>query len=163
MIQPTSADHGVMAPTRSGVRAVVFDLDGVLIDSAPCHRAAFEGVFRPFGIRDFRYSCYAGWRTEEVVEHVLRQAKCEVTPGLVSRVAREKSRLAREKLIATNPIAPGCLVALRRLSTRYVLAIASSGSRPSVESFLATNQCAGLPVGPVRSGCAQGQARPRDL
>ena len=93
MMKATLADHGVTTRTRPGIRAVVFDLDGVLIDSAPCHRAAFEVVFRPFGIRDLEHSRYAGWRTEEVVEHVLRQAKCAVTPDLVSGVAREKSRL----------------------------------------------------------------------
>ena len=43
---------------------------------------------------------------------------------------------------ATNPIAPGCLAMLQQLSTTYILAIASSGLRGSVESFLATNQCA---------------------
>jgi phosphoglycolate phosphatase-like HAD superfamily hydrolase len=52
-------------------RVIVFDLDGVLVNSAPCHRAAFEQIFTALGIHDFEYSRFAGWRTRDVVERVL--------------------------------------------------------------------------------------------
>jgi beta-phosphoglucomutase-like phosphatase (HAD superfamily) len=54
--------------------AVVFDLDGVLLDSAPLHKRAFEEIFEPFGISDFDYRCYAGWKTESVIEDVMRRS-----------------------------------------------------------------------------------------
>ena len=124
--------------------AVVFDMDGVLVNSAPSHRAAFEQVFEPLEIRDFIYSDYAGQRTAEVVEAVLRHAAIEPTRALVSQLAEAKSRLAREHLRATNPIAAGCLATLRKLATHYTLALASSGSKSSVDLFLSMNDCAGL-------------------
>lgn len=124
--------------------AVVFDMDGVLVNSAPSHRAAFEQVFEPLGIRDFIYSDYAGQRTAEVVEAVLRHASIEPTRALVSQLAETKSRLAREHLRATNPIAACCLATLRKLTSHYTLALASSGSRSSVDLFLRLNDCAGL-------------------
>jgi beta-phosphoglucomutase len=124
--------------------AVVFDLDGVLLDSAPCHRRAFEEVFQPFDIRDFDYRDYAGWKTADVVKHVLQLAGHDADPLLVLELAAEKSRLARECLIEANPVAPGCVPVLERLSKEYPLALASSGSRASIALFLSGNNCAHL-------------------
>jgi len=129
---------------RARPLAVVFDLDGVLLDSAPCHNRAFEEVFRPFGIRDFDYRQYAGWKTANVIESVLRNAGLEPAPQLVSELAAEKSRRAREELRATNPVAPGCIPLLEQLSREYRLALASSGSRESIALFLSGNRCAHL-------------------
>jgi beta-phosphoglucomutase len=143
----------------SRIRAVVFDLDGVLLDSAPFHRAAFEEVFRPLGIDDFDYPRYAGWRTADVVENVLRAAARTPEPELVREMAGAKSRIAREKLAAANPVAPDCVAVLEELSGHYVLALASSGSRPSVELFLAANRCASL-FGSVLSGDDVKHAKP---
>jgi len=124
--------------------AVVFDLDGVLLDSAPLHNLAFQEVFRPFGIRDFDYQKYAGWKTANVIEHVLRASGREPAAQLVVDLAAEKSRLAREKLLAENPVEPDCVAVLERLSREYPLALASSGSRASIALFLSLNGCAHL-------------------
>lgn len=126
------------------VRALVFDMDGVLVNSAGCHREAFEEVFSLFGVRDFEYSRYAGWRTPEVIEAVLRPILADLSKDQVEDLARRKSHLARQKLIATNPVTEGCVPVLEALAAKYTLALASSGSRESVELFLATNQCSGL-------------------
>jgi beta-phosphoglucomutase len=141
------------------IRAVIFDLDGVLIDSAPYHRAAFEEVFRPLGIGDFDYPKYAGWRTADVVENVLRAAARTPEPELVRELAGNKSRIAREKLATANPVAPDCVAVLQELSCHYALALASSGSRQSVELFLAANRCANL-FGAVLSGDDVRHAKP---
>lgn len=124
--------------------AVVFDLDGVLLNSAPCHRYAFEEVFRPFGIRDFEYRQYAGWKTSNVIEAVLRSAGREPAPQMIAELAAEKSRLARETILESNPVAPDSILVLERLSKEYMLALASSGSRASIALFLSSNGCAHL-------------------
>ena len=141
------------------IRAVIFDLDGVLIDSAACHRAAFEEIFRPLGIDAFDYARYAGWRTADVVESVLRAAANTVQPELIREMAANKSRIAREKPAAANPVAPDCVAVLEALSRHYALALASSGSRQSVELFLAANRCASL-FGSVLSGDDVEHAKP---
>jgi beta-phosphoglucomutase len=118
-------------------RAVVFDLDGVLVNSAACHRAAFEEIFAPFGIHDFEYSHYAGWRTRDVVERVLLGAGLAPNPEAIDTAAASKSRLAREKMAVCDPVVPGSLDVLRELNARgYILALASSGSPESVGLFL---------------------------
>ena len=115
-------------------------MDGVLIDSASCHRAAFEEVFLPFGIAAFEYEKYAGWRTAEVVQHVLA-AVPDLSPESIDQIASRKSKLARERMLADNPVMPGCVAVLEQLAESYLLALASSGSRESVELFLDTNRC----------------------
>ena len=133
-----------MNAARRRPLAVVFDLDGVLIDSAACHSQAFEAVFRPFGIRDFDYGRYAGWKSADVIEDVLRKAGLEPAPQRIAELAAEKSRLAREKLLELNPVAPDTILVLERLSREYRLGLASSGSRASIALFLASNACANL-------------------
>jgi len=121
--------------------ALVFDLDGVLLDSAPCHNRAFQKVFKPLGIRDFDYRRYAGWKTANVIEDVLRSAGLEPAAQLISELSAEKSRLAREELRAANPVVSECVPVLRILSRQYALALASSGSRASIALFLTFNRC----------------------
>ena len=117
--------------------AIIFDLDGVLVNSTACHRAAFEEVFASFGVFGFEYSQFAGWRTRDVVEKVLRDAGHDVPPGIIDTAAARKSRLAREKMTACDPVVPGAVEVLWELSRRgYTLALASSGSPESVAMFL---------------------------
>jgi beta-phosphoglucomutase len=122
----------------------VFDLDGVLIDSTPCHQAAFEEVLEPLGISNFEYSRYAGWRTPEVIKDMLRRSGHPCSEETIASLAAEKSRLSRNKLRASNPVEPRTLFFVRALAAHYVLALASSGSRASVDLFLAANDCASL-------------------
>jgi HAD superfamily hydrolase (TIGR01509 family) len=119
----------------SQTRAVIFDLDGVLIRSADCHRRAFERVFEGLGIHGFEYAPYAGWRTPEVIEDVLRSRGRAVDSEVVACSAREKSRLARESIEQTRPLDPYCGAVLAKLGAAYPLALASSGSRASVDAF----------------------------
>jgi HAD superfamily hydrolase (TIGR01509 family) len=118
------------------IRAVVFDLDGVLVNSAECHRAAFDKVFRQFGILDFEYPSYAGHRTREVIENVLRRAGITTCDETVASAAREKSRLARELLDAEKPLARGCRRVLAEVAQCHRLALATCGSRQSARWFL---------------------------
>jgi HAD superfamily hydrolase (TIGR01509 family) len=130
-----------MIATKPRPLAVVFDLDGVLVDSAPSHNSAFQEIFAPFGITEFDYSEFAGWKTSNVVETVLKRAGYDLSPPELTALASKKSRTAREKLIESNPVAPDCVSVLRRLSNSYLLGLASSGSRESVSLFLNTNSC----------------------
>lgn len=124
------------AETGTGTRAIIFDLDGVLVNSAPFHRAAFEEIFAPFGIQTFEYSLFAGWRTRDVVVKVLSDAGCEVTDEEIDGAAAEKSRLARERMAAADPVVPGCAELLQTLKNQgLTLALASSGSPASVAAF----------------------------
>jgi beta-phosphoglucomutase len=121
------------------IRGIAFDLDGVLIHSTGCHRSAFEEVLRPFGITDFDYSRYAGWRTPEVIASEFRRCGIAADEPAVRGAADRKTKLARQMLIEKNPIAEDCRPVLEGLAAKYQLALASSGSNGSVHSFLDVN------------------------
>ena len=46
---------------------IIFDMDGVLVDSSPCHRLAFDNLWQRLGISGPDYDQIAGRRTIEVV------------------------------------------------------------------------------------------------
>jgi beta-phosphoglucomutase len=119
------------------VTGLIFDLDGVLIQSRSAHARAFQQVFSECGIRDFEYDDFAGWRTAEVFREVFRDRHIsEVNDAMISDCSRRKSQLARELIAAERPIEADCIPVVRELAGRYRLALASSGSRQSVNSFL---------------------------
>jgi HAD superfamily hydrolase (TIGR01509 family) len=120
----------------SPVSGLVFDLDGVLILSRDAHRQAFEEVLAPFGILNFDYDQFAGWRTPEVFRAVFQQLAEPVPEETVADCSRRKSARARDLLANGNHTAPDCVPLLTRLSEKYRLALASSGSRESVNAFL---------------------------
>jgi beta-phosphoglucomutase len=129
---------------RQCIGGIIFDLDGVLIDSTACHRTAFQMVFAGYGIQDFDYAAYAGWRTPEVVVDVFRRAGICSDPAGVAETARCKSRLARELIAEKKPLTEGCPGVLRELAGQYQLALATSGSRAAVEAFLDLAGCHAL-------------------
>jgi len=120
----------------TAIRGIVFDLDGVLIQSAPSHAAAFEQVFARCGIHDFEYAPYAGWRTPEVIADVLARRGRTESAQAIAEMAWEKSLLARQLLAASYPLAKNCEVTLAELAGGFHVALASSGSRSSVDAFL---------------------------
>jgi beta-phosphoglucomutase len=120
------------------IQGFVFDLDGVLVDSTRCHREAFEQVLADFGIHDFVYANYAGWRTPEVFADVFSRAAMVVSADSQREASQRKSRLAREKLAACDPVKPRCVEVLGTLAQRYRLALATSGSSESAKWFLDT-------------------------
>jgi beta-phosphoglucomutase len=118
------------------IKGLIFDMDGVLLLSRNCHRQAFEEVLARFGISDFSYDRFAGQRTADVFRAVFQEAGRQVSEETIAESAQWKSARARELLAAQNPVAPDCVPVLQQLSDKYLLALASSGSRDSVRAFL---------------------------
>src|SRR5579883_940915 len=120
-------------------QALLFDMDGVLVDSAEIHAEAFRHVLSQAGVSDFQYGRYAGMRTAEVVRDVFERRAIPCDPDEIARLAREKSAWAQQILETRNPLFPGSIEVLERLNGRYALALVSSGSEASVRRFLEQN------------------------
>lgn len=118
------------------IAGLIFDLDGVLIQSRAAHARAFEEVLAEFGVRDFHYDDYAGWRTPEVFRAVLGRRGGETGNALIAECSRKKSQRARDLVAAERPIDADCVPVVRHLAAHYRLVLASSGSRRSVNAFL---------------------------
>jgi HAD superfamily hydrolase (TIGR01509 family) len=127
------------SPWAAGLSCVIFDLDGVLIQSRGAHARAFHEVFSAYGIHDFVYDEFAGWRTPEVFRTLFRDRQGEEPDeALVAACSSRKSQRARELIAAEQPVTPDCVPVIQSLAGLYRLALASSGSRRSVYSFLDT-------------------------
>ena len=117
------------APTRVATRAVIFDLDNVLVWSVPMHWKAFERTFaaegKAFPFEEYRRIAVGAAR-EEVIRHVLG----ELPEGELQRLMAEKERHVSEYLrtVGVKPI-EGALELVRLVKARRLKAAVASASR----------------------------------
>jgi len=130
---------GREVPVLDSLDAVVFDMDGVLLDSSPIHAAAYLEALGPFRIHTFQYSRLAGLRTKDGIRRILSENGITVAEERIDSLAAAKSKIALERMVRENPIAPDARAVLEALSQRHRLALASSGSAASVNAFVDGN------------------------
>jgi bifunctional UDP-N-acetylglucosamine pyrophosphorylase/glucosamine-1-phosphate N-acetyltransferase len=140
-------------------RGLLFDLDGVLVDSTPIHAEAFREVLEREGLHGFVYGPYAGMRTKEVMRAELLRHGRLLSEDEILSLASAKTKLAAERLESSNPVFPHVLNVLERLSVAFPLALVSSGSEASVLGFVRRNQLEGLFQAVVHGG-AVARAKP---
>jgi HAD superfamily hydrolase (TIGR01509 family) len=119
------------------IRAVVFDMDGVLWHSSAIHAAAYQAILNEAGLRMPDYASIAGRRTDEVMRELLEaQRRQGSDEKAVAVLTGAKQHLARKLLREKPPIVPGCTAVLERLGRSCSLALASSASVGTVDLFL---------------------------
>lgn len=106
---------------------LIFDLDGVLVNTSPCHSRAFEMLWKKIGIAGPPYEKIAGRSTRDVV--VEYAAPLQPSPSRLQDWIRLKQTEAR-KYISTEdilyPDTAGALTMLSRNGIRLVLATGAS-------------------------------------
>ena len=120
-----------------GIEAVVFDLDGVIIDTEEVWEDVRRGYVAEFG-RSFRPDSQdrmMGMSTGEWSRHLAEDVGVPRTPEQVA--ADVLGRMA-ERYRSALPLIPGSVEAVRRLGERYTLALASSSARLLIDQVLAT-------------------------
>jgi HAD superfamily hydrolase (TIGR01509 family) len=127
----------------SGIRAVVFDLDGVIIDT----EGVWEEVRREYVAEHGReflpdsQQQMMGMSTPEWSRHLAE----DVGVGLPSRqVAAEVLGRMAQKYRADLPLIPGSVDAVRRIAAAYPVALASSSARILIDQVLETAGLAGV-------------------
>jgi HAD superfamily hydrolase (TIGR01509 family) len=121
-------------------RGIVFDMDGVLLNSSPIHAAAYQEALRRLPISNFRYSRVAGMRSADGIRAILKENDIHLRDEEIAALAQAKSRIALAHIAAANPIVPGAPAVLRELASRTKLALASSASEAGVNTFLDRNE-----------------------
>jgi len=118
------------------VRAVVFDMDGVLVLSGPAHWIAWRDVAAAHG-RPLQHDEFLGFNGMTNQDICMRLWGARATPEFVAAIADTKERAYRAAVAAAVPLAPGCaevLAALHRQGQR--LAVGSSGPQENVDLVL---------------------------
>lgn len=116
-------------------KAVLWDLDGVLVDTASFHFQAWQelsqSLGKSFADADFRRTF--GLRNDAILRDILG----ELEPAEAERLARKKEELYREKIGGRVTAIPGAVGLLRRLQQRgSKMAIVSSTPRENVRVVL---------------------------
>ena len=110
------------------MKFLVFDMDGVLVDSTPCHDRAYRDLWRHYGVAGPEYSAIAGRPTREVVAAYTAD---------IDEWAAYKQQRARQYLI-TEPVMFAdvlpCLEALHVSGVR--MGVATGASRANAELLL---------------------------
>lgn len=130
--------------TSSGFRAIqpggiIFDMDGVLMNSSSIHADAYREALVGIPIGDFDYSRLAGLRTIDAIRVLLNGTAISLSEDQLEALAASKSRIALERIVAENPIVPGALGILQALFQAHRLALGTSASVASVNAFLDRN------------------------
>ena len=122
------------------IRAVIFDLDGVLIDSEQVWDTAREQLTKELGGRWHAGAQrdMMGMSSVEWSRYMHDDLRIDLPPQEISdEVVRRLQRLYRERL----PLLPGAREAVEQLAGRWPLAVASSSNRPLIDLVL---QLAGI-------------------
>ena len=117
--------------------AIIFDMDGVIVDSEPLHERAFREVLAEIGFgqtHGIDFPAYYG-KSDLVVwrDFIARHQPSE---SLEELLARKETRFA-ELLRREEPIFKGLPELLDKLCGAYPLALASGSRHPTIDAVLA--------------------------
>ena len=117
-------------------RAVVFDMDGVLVLSGPAHWIAWRDAARRHGI-DLSHDRFTSLHGLTNADICARLWGARATPEFVALVADQKERAFRRAIEADVPLAPGCAALLASLQARHVgIGLGSSAPPENVDLVL---------------------------
>jgi HAD superfamily hydrolase (TIGR01509 family) len=118
------------------MKAVIFDMDGVIVDSEPCHERAFREVLRRIGCGaagKWRYTEYIGRSDQALFADFQLAYQPAQTIGELMAMKRQ---LMIEIIRQEQPLYEGLPALVEKLAAHYALAVASGSERPVVEEVL---------------------------
>jgi HAD superfamily hydrolase (TIGR01509 family) len=118
--------------------AILFDFDGVLVDSEPVHFECWREVLAPFGIKlewEIYHSHFIGISDMAMLEDLAKLRQPPVDVDLLWQQYPRKRALFRERMLSGSPIAPAVRSLLAALDNMG-LAVVSSSGRDEIDPIL---------------------------
>jgi len=119
-----------------GTRAVIWDMDGVIADTAPYHFKAWQHVFQKRGVNfteaDFRRNF--GQRNDTIARKVLGE---DLSASEVDAITSEKEKNYRHRVKQNIKPLPGAVALIKSLKEHgFSLALASSAPTENIQLIL---------------------------
>jgi HAD superfamily hydrolase (TIGR01509 family) len=121
------------------IRALLFDFDGVILDSEDLHFEAFRKVFAEEGVclsRETYYESCLGFNDVECLRWGLAGSRTIEQPGALARLTERKGRYFDDLLRTRMRFFPGVRAFIRAAGEKYPLAVTSMARREEIESAL---------------------------
>lgn len=122
------------------LKAIVFDFDGVLIDSEPLHHQAFVRVFEPMGV-SFDYPTYlkryVGFDDRDAIEAITRDFEIDLDPADAPALIERKADALQRIIGAGVEPYHGMERVLREAAEAMPVAISSGALLRDIEAMLA--------------------------
>jgi beta-phosphoglucomutase len=121
------------------IAAVVFDFDGVLVDSEPLHLRAYQEVLEPLGTslpREEYYSRYLGFDDDGVFRSVAESRNWTLDDNQIKALIAEKGTVFDGLLAQGEVLYPGVAQCVGSLAAHWPLGIASGSMRHEIETML---------------------------
>lgn len=123
--------------TEMLIRAVIWDMDGVIVDTGEYHYRSWRGIFKKQGV-NFNESDFQrvfGQRNDTIIRKTLGE---ELTQIQVDRIADDKDKLFRQIVKSHVTPFPGVIDLLKILKANGILsAVASSAPLENIRLILA--------------------------
>lgn len=121
------------------VQAVIFDFDGVIVDSEPFHYQAFQRVLQPLGL-GFSWQeyldCYIGFDDRDAFREVHRQAGRDLSDSLLQELIDRKAAVFPDVVAGSAQPYPGVVELIRDLASQLPLALCSGALRSDILPIL---------------------------
>ncbi|MFQ5587803.1 MAG: HAD family hydrolase [Nitrospiria bacterium] len=121
------------------LKAIIFDCDGVIVDSEPHHLKAFQIVLEAEGItltKEAYYEKYLALDDKGLFETILNEHKRPVDNQVLKRLILQKMPIYKQLSEETLFLYPGVADFVKEAADRYPLAIASGAFRGEIKSAL---------------------------
>lgn len=130
------------------LQAVIFDCDGVLVDTEPLHYKAFQEVLAPLGLGfdyDHYLDRYIGFDDRDAFLEAFDEAGRSITTEELAALVEAKGKALLRTLAGGITTFPGVVECIRGLAARGVpLAVASGALKHEVLAFIEALGLAGV-------------------